>query len=117
MIEPFDLRKPQQIPFIKRIEKFDNSAVFEPYLADHEHLRYFATTTDEIDSYFMKLVTRGWIKEQIPEARLPEYIEELETELRTIHLISENKGVHMADYFTTMAKLMDIIMQNKKKSL
>ena len=109
MIEPFDLRKPQQIPFIKRIENFDNSAVFEPYLADHEHLRYFATTTDEIDSYFMKLVTRGWIKEQIPEARLPEYIEELETELRTIHLISESKGVHMADYFTTMAKLMDII--------
>lgn len=109
MIQPFELRKPQQIPFIKRIEKFDNSAVFEPYLAEHPYLRYFVTTKDEIDSYFMNLVTRGWIKEDIPPDKVPKYIEELETELKTIHLISENKRVHMADYFTTMAKLMDII--------
>lgn len=109
MIQPFDLHQPQRIPSIKQEVLQDNLKVFWPYLNGHEYLTYFVTTNDATDSYFMKLVANGWVKENIPAEKVNKYIEALEVELRTIHLISENKGVHMSNYFTTMAKLMDII--------
>lgn len=111
MIQPFDIRKPQEIPHIRHVAIEDRRAeLYKLIGADgREHLRYFLTTDDEDDSYFMKLVTLGWLKENVPKHRIEAYLDRLEIELRTLALISEAKKVKIANYFTTMNKLMDIV--------
>lgn len=111
MIQPFDIRKPQEIPHIRHVAIEDRrTELYKLIGADgREHLRYFLTTDDEDDSYFMKLVTLGWLKENVPKSRIEAYLDRLEIELRTLALISEVKKVKIANYFTTMNKLMDIV--------
>lgn len=111
MIQPFDLKKPQVIPYTIHETIEDRRPEMFALLGqkEYQYLRYFLTTNDDSDGYFMKKVALGWFKEEVPNEKTEAYLDELEIELRTIALISENKQNKLANYFTTMAKLMDII--------
>ena len=111
MCEPVELARPQVLPKIEYEDIDDNREVFDSIVdyEIHPYFKHYRFTEDESDQYFFKLVSNGWVKENIDSSKNERYIEEMEIELEAIREISLKIGVALSDYFTTMTKIIEII--------
>lgn len=110
MCSSYSLVQPQVVPKIQYGSITDNRAVFlESDVLSYENIHYYATTNDEADAYFCKLLANGWIDEQVPAEKRQMYLARLDIELSSIKDISTKLKLSLSDYFITMNKMIDII--------
>jgi DNA polymerase-3 subunit alpha len=107
----YELQKPQIVTKVKHEIIEDNRPIFDNIVdyTTHKYLEYYRYTANSADQYFFKLLANGWKKEEIEKTKIPKYIERLEEELTAIREISIKMGVELSDYFTSMAKMIQII--------
>lgn len=110
-IETFSLKQPQIVTKVKHENIADNRAYFDAYVnyEKYPYFKYYRFTDNDSDSYFFKEVSNGFVKENVAKEKVIKYIDEIEIELRAIKEISDKMGVPLSDYFTSMAKMIDII--------
>ncbi len=73
---------------------------------------YFLTTEDKSDNYLARLVAHGFVQKYNKTWNVEDYYSRLEEEFWTLRQVGEKIEQHMADYFITMAKIIDIIWDN-----
>lgn len=89
---------------------FDVTKEEYPYFYDFIH------SNDKTDKFFIGLIAKGFAEQDYPIDLHETYYKRLEEELWTIKEVSNRMGQNMADYFISMAKMIDI-MWDKAESL
>ena len=110
-VQMYDLRKPQVITKVKHEDIQDNRAIFDNIVdyTKYPYFDYYRHTDDSSDKYFFQEVANGFLKENVSPDKQKRYVDELEIELQSIREISKKIGVELSDYFTSMAKIIEII--------
>lgn len=110
-IQMYSLKHPQIITKVKHEEIEDNRSLFDNLVdySKYPYLNYYRHTNDDSDEYFFKEVSNGWKNIKIDAQKQSKYIDEIEIELQSIREISKKIGVELSDYFTSMAKIIEII--------
>ena len=70
---------------------------------------HFLTSADPTDHYLVELVAHGFVEKYQDHWNTQTYYNRLEEEFWTIKEVSDRMGQNMADYFISMAKIIDIM--------
>ncbi len=123
MIEDYDLKHGQVVPKIQYdFEQFEHDEISEIMVLfddivredNYPYLHYFMNTEDEADMYLMYLIYKGYYDKIFNNERsfsavsFEERIERLNYELQQVREISLTIKQSLADYFITMAKMIEI---------
>lgn len=90
--------------------------IFNDVDQSYPNFYYFLHSNNETDRYLAKLVAHGFVEKYKDSWNTDVYYRRLEEEFWTIKEVSERMGQNMADYFISMAKMIDI-MWNEAGSL
>ena len=106
----YDLKRPQVITKVSHDEIEDNRNIFDNIVDYNKnpYINYYRHTENESDKYFFELVMNGW-KKEVTADKYEKYIPRMEEELTAIREISNKINLPLSDYFTSMAKMIDII--------
>ena len=120
MIEMYDLDHGQIVPKVKYEDRFNNEHLnitrkyfYNNLIEKYKYLKHFLETDNETDRYLMNLILEGYYEKiiEIDDSSIStaERMERLDYELEQIYETSQNIHQSLADYFITMAKMIEII--------
>ena len=113
MCEYYSLKQKQVITKVEyeNYDKFENDIeIFNDVDEEkYPNFSYYLKSKDKTDHYFIMMIAHGFIKYYDKDWDIETYYNRLEEELWTIREVSEKVGQNMADYFISMAKMIDIM--------
>lgn len=109
----------EHMPIIPEIpeEKVPNFTIehrYKQYYKKYEFFNHYAYTKDKQDQYFFYRVEQGLKKfiEDNPVKNMETYIDRLNKEMKELKGLSEIFNSHMAAYYTTVSKIVEIIWES-----
>lgn len=109
----------EHMPIIPEIpeEKVPNFTIehrYKQYYKKYEFFNHYACAKDKQDQYFFYRIEQGLKKfiENNPVKNMETYIDRLNKEMKELKGLSEIFNSHMAAYYTTVSKIVEIIWES-----
>lgn len=114
MIEFFDLEHPTIVPAYK-VPQFNLKHLFKDYYEEYEYIKKFAYSSDEYDTYLLKLIEDGFCKKVpyklLSQDELKELLDRIEVELKEMWMVTEKLGTSISAYYLTTLDLVDTMWE------
>lgn len=114
MVQFFDLEHPTIVPAYE-VPEFELGHIFKDYYEKFEYIYKFATSENEYDRYFLKLVEDGFIKKTpynlLTTEQYLALLERLNVELQEMWLVTEKLGTSISAYYLTTRDLVNIMWE------
>ena len=111
MCEYYTLYHDQAVTKVPYENIEDQTEIFDIDEEDYPYIYKFLNSDNETDSYFIKLIAKGFCEKYDDSWNFDEYYKRLEEELWTIDEISKTLGKPLADYFISMHKMINIMWE------
>lgn len=106
-----------QLP-LDKIPSFQIQHRYKQYYEKYKEFNYYANIGNIYDSYFFYRIEKALYElVELKEKEISIYIERLDKEMHELRLVSEAFNDHMAGYYTSMSKIIDLIWDSDSFSM
>ena len=110
-VQPIVLKKKTRVPALPSIPKFEIKHYYKQYYPQYPHIAYYANSNDKNERYYFAQVEKGLKEYQdTHDIDIHQYLKQIDIEMEQVKgLGNVFDGERMADYFTVVQKVVDLI--------
>lgn len=110
-VKPITLHKKTRVPSLPSLPKFTIKHYYKKYYKQFPFLSYYANSQDKKEQYYFYQIEKGLKEYQdTHKIDLIDYLNQINTEMEQVKGLGEIfDGERMADYFTVVQKIVEII--------
>lgn len=110
-VQPITLKKKTRVPALPSIPKFEIKHYYKQYYPQYPHIAYYANSNDKNERYYFAQAEKGLKEYQdTHDIDIHQYLKQIDIEMEQVKgLGNVFDGECMADYFTVVQKVVDLI--------
>lgn len=109
--QPFSIQHKTRVPGLPKVPEYAIQGRYKPYYKQFPFISYFATSPNDNERYFYAQIEKGLMQyEDTHNIDVSKYLSQINIELEQVKGLGDVfDGEYMADYFTTVQKVVDLI--------
>lgn len=112
-VQPISLKKKTRVPALPSLPQFEIKGYYKDSYKKYKYIDYYANSKDNYERYYYSQVEKGLKEYQnTHDIDIEKYLNQINTEMEQVKGLGDVfDGERMADYFTVVQKVVDLIWE------
>lgn len=112
-VQPISLKKKTRVPALPSLPQFEVKGYYKDTYKKYKYINYYANSKDDYERYYYSQVEKGLKEYQnTHDIDIEKYLNQINTEMGQVKGLGDVfDGERMADYFTVVQKVVDLIWE------